>query len=383
MSDEWLRQFCDTDAQRRLLDALRDYGSRAEAARALGIAERNVYNGLKRLKRRAAKQGYSPEHDMRKTVPEGYKVAGVSTLYDQDGEVKAQWVKSKSTPEENFDEIREAFLDALPREKALQKNKSKVDDNLLNLYLITDYHLGMRAWWEEAGENWDTKIAENLIVRWFQKALTDSPRSHTAVLGQLGDFLHWDGVEAVTPSHGYVLDADTRYQKLIRVAIRVLRRIIRMLLKRHERVHLVMAEGNHDPASSMWLREVFSEVYADEPRISVDTSPDPYYCFEFGNVSLFFHHGHKRKVNNVDSVFVSKFREVFGRTKFSYGHMGHLHHDRVLETYLMHVEQHQTLAAADSYASRGGWASGRSAKCITYHSEYGEVERKTLTPAMV
>lgn len=49
----------------------------------------------------------------------------------------------------------------------------------------------------------------------------------------------------------------------------------------------------------------------------------------------------------------------------------------------MTVEQHQTLAARDAYASRGGWLSGRSAKVITYHEKYGEVGRSTINFEMI
>ena len=49
----------------------------------------------------------------------------------------------------------------------------------------------------------------------------------------------------------------------------------------------------------------------------------------------------------------------------------------------MTLEQHRTLAPKDSYASRGGWISGRDAKVITYHSKYGEVGRLTISPEML
>ncbi|CBY88559.1 hypothetical protein [Pantoea phage LIMEzero] len=49
----------------------------------------------------------------------------------------------------------------------------------------------------------------------------------------------------------------------------------------------------------------------------------------------------------------------------------------------MIVEQHQTLAAKDAYASRGGWLSKRSASVITYHCEHGEVARLTISPDML
>jgi hypothetical protein len=86
----------------------------------------------------------------------------------------------------------------------------------------------------------------------------------------------------------------------------------------------------------------------------VDISADPYYAYQHGKTGLFFHHGHKRKVANVDTVFVRKFREIYGEIDHAYGHMGHFHFDEKREGNLMIVEQHRTLASADAYASRGG-----------------------------
>jgi hypothetical protein len=88
-------------------------------------------------------------------------------------------------------------------------------------------------------------------------------------------------------------------------------------------------------------------------------------------------------MQGLDSVFVSKFREVFGRTKFSYGHTGHLHHKVVKETNLMILEQHPTLAEPDAYASRGGYMSQCNSSVITYHKDYGEVGRITISPDML
>src|SRR5690606_16900785 len=225
--------------------------------------------------------------------------------------------------------------------------------------------------------------AEDTLVGWFGAAIAQAPDSHTGVFAQLGDLLHWDGIQAVTPTSGHVLDADTRFQKLVRVAISVIRRVTAMLLQKHERVVLLMAEGNHDLASSAWLRELFAALYADEPRIEVITRPDPYYCIEHGRTSLFFHHGHKKRMDSLETVFIAKFREAFGRTKHSYAHTGHLHHNVLRETNTMQIEQHRTLAAPDSHASRGGWMSGRDAKVITYHAEHGEVGRIIVSADML
>lgn len=364
-----------------LLDAIEKHGTVAAAAKSIGLHIRTARRKLAR----AAQRGHSPQHDMTHLVPEGYRVRGVSTLYDGDGKPRMQWVKSQIDP----DAI-QAIIDAavaglseeIPREPSRPVPR-ETNDDLLNQYTITDYHLGMLAWGEETGADWDLSIAENLLVRWFGQAIALAPAAHYAVLAQLGDFLHWDGLEAVTPAHKNLLDADTRFQKLVRVAIRVIRRVIGMLLEKHAIVYVLMAEGNHDPASSIWLRELLHAMYEHEPRVVVELSPDPYYCIEHGDCALFYHHGHKRKVKDVDAVFAGKFREVFGRTKFAYAHMGHLHSVDMKETPLMIVEQHRTLAAPDAYASRGGWLSGRDAQVITYHKRFGEVGRVRVSPLMI
>ena len=144
-----------------------------------------------------------------------------------------------------------------------------------------------------------------------------------------------------------------------------------------------MAEGNHDPASSVWLRELLYSFYEEEPRVYIDTNPDPYYCLTYGKCCLFYHHSHKRRIKVLDSVFVGKFKKEFGNSEFVYGHTGHLHHEVKLESNLMTIEQHRTLAAKDAYASRGGYLSGRDSKVITYHKDFGEVGRNTINIDML
>lgn len=377
-----------TESQKIALDLVEKHGSIDGAAKADGRDVRNFRRLIKRAKSQLARQGYAPEHDMVKTCPDGFHVKGVSTLYtngEHGTQVSAQWVKTNIDRERQDELMREAvkaLSEDIKRAKPVKPPKHG-DDDLLNAYVITDYHLGMKAWGEETGGDWDTKIAEDLLYRWFTAAVKTAPKARHGLLIQLGDWLHFDGMDAVTPQSGQLLDADTRFQKLVRVTIRAFRRIIAEMLERHETVKVIMAEGNHDLSASAWMRELFAAHYEQEPRVTVDISPDPYYCHEFGQNSIFAHHGHKRRTSDIDRVFTAKFRDVFGRTKHSHAHLGHLHNERVVESSLMLVEQHRTLAAPDAYASRGGWVSGRSAKVITYHREFGKVGEVQISPEMV
>lgn len=373
-----------TVRQIEYLDAIREHGSHRKAAKALGVNKAIIHRTLYILKAKAAKQEPSA-HDYTKTIPEGYAIRGVSQYIDKDGKVAGQWVKTSQDELRQQEAIKaaiEAMQEDIPRLPAVPP-PSVTNDNLCNVYVITDYHLSMLSHSEETGADWDIKIAEAMLIRWFETAIAQSPDSENAVFAQLSDFLHSDGIVPLTPESGHVLDVDSRFYKVVRTAIRVVRRVIDMLLMKHKKLHIIMADANHDPRSQIWLREWFSVIYENEPRITVDISPNPYNAFEFGKVALFFHHGHKRKVENVSEVFVAQFREMFGRTKYAYAHMGHLHTLHIKENNLMIVEQHRTLAARDAYAARGGWISGRDAKVIVYHKEHGEVSRLTINSDMV
>lgn len=382
--DEGLKAYA-TERQSEYIDAVNEYGGIRSAARSLNINHSAIVEAIALLRRRAATSGYAPEQDMVRPVPEPFIVRGVSTYYNAEGKASGQWVKSKiddSKLQEMMKAVIDGMKDDIPRLTALPA-PAHGNDNLLNCYVITDYHLGMLAWDEEAGENWDLDIAQALVVKWFEQAIAQSPNADTAVFAQLSDFLHFDGMDAVTPASKHLLDVDTRFAKVVRSAIRVLRTVIDMLLAKHQHVHIIMADANHDPVSQIWLREWFSVLYENEPRITVDKSPNPYNAYEFGKTALFFHHGHKRKVSNVSEVFASQFREMFGRTKHAYAHMGHYHSIDVKENNLMIVEQHRTLAPGDAYSARGGWLSGRDAKVITYSKQFGEVSRLTINSDML
>lgn len=355
------------------LAAYKEHGNYHAAGRALGIDSEAVRKTLKRF-----------GLDKDEAIPDGYKLKGTSVLY-KDGQPQLAWVKTTQDMERQKQMISEAvssMKSKIGREKPIP-HKSSTESDLLSCYVLTDYHLGQYSWKDETGEDWDTQKAEDFLVRWFSHAIESSPKSHTAVLAQLGDFLHYDSLEAVTPTSKHVLDADSRYQLIVRIAIRSLRRIIAMLLEKHKHVHIIMAQGNHDLASSAWLREVLAERYADEPRITVDQSGSPYYAYTWGKTSLFWHHGHGKSFSEISKVFASLFREAFGKTKYSYAHMGHLHHSASKEDGLMIVTQHPTMAVKDAHSAKGGYVSMRGASVISYHKEFGEVGSITIRPEMV
>lgn len=378
------------------LDALeRNGGSRIKAAAELKVGVRHFYKTLKTCRERgmaitppayatpeAMAEAAEPAHH---AAPEHFHVKGVSTLYGAEGEIKQQWVKTNQDADQTLKALEAAtaaLCESIPPQAPIHVPATYLE-KLCNLYTITDYHVGMLAWHREGGADWDLSIAEKTLTSCFSHMVMNSPPAKVAIVNQLGDFLHTDGFSPTTPTSHHVLDADSRFPKIVQVAVRSLRTVVNMALTRHEKVHVIMAEGNHDMASSVWLRELFKAVYENEPRVTVEDSPLPYYAYQHGQTMLAFHHGHLKKHGQLASIIPAQFSKMWGATTKRYAHTGHMHHSHEKEDAGITVIQHPTLAARDAYASRGAWFAERAAKCITYHDEFGEVGRTLVTPEMV
>ena len=379
-----LLQFCETDRQKEIIKSIIEHGSQRKAAAALNISKGTVSGILKTVTRNAERRGYVPDSDMTKPAPSGYIVKGTSTLYDADGNIKQQWVKTQADLEAQnqlFLAAIEEISSGIPR-YAQEEKASLTDDNsnYMNLYTLTDYHLGMMAWGLESGVDWNTKISEETFYKSIGRMVDQSAPAAIGVLNLQGDFLHTDMMEAVTPTNHHSLDTDVRFPQLIEVAVRSIKYAADKMLNKHPKVVLLIAQGNHDIASTHWLQMLFKMYYENTPEVNVVVSPNPYYCIEFGKTMLVVHHGHKADVGKMSSSVAGLFPKAWGNTEYRYAHMGHRHHKVIKENFGLIVEQHQTLAPKDAYSAHGGYIAERGANVITYSKDHGEVSRVTVRP---
>ena len=379
-----LREFCNTDRQKEVIELYEQGFGYSKIGEMLNINRYAARDAIQAVKARASAQGYSPEHDMTRTVPDAFTVKGVSTYYNEDGKPVGQWVKSVADKEKQFQmmvERIELACEGITPWTPIEKPKV-IEDDLLSLLVITDFHLGSYCWGDETSESYNTDMARDLFLSSIKEMIDSTPKSKIGLLCNLGDFLHWDGLLQVTPTSMHVLDNDSRYSRIVDIAMTVMDEAVRMMLQKYEKVVFVCAEGNHDMAGSIWLRKFIRKLYANEPRLEVIDNDFPYYAYRHGEIMLCFHHGHKVKMDRLPKVFASepRFREDWGRSKVAYIHSGHYHSERVLEDAGAITEQHPTLASRDSYATRLGLMSQRGAKVITYDATDGEVARITVRP---
>jgi hypothetical protein len=324
-----LLEFATSSAQVEACKAVIAHGSNTKAATALGKCRRGVDKIMKRLEGKAALKAVAPHRNVDRETMEGFEAKRISTAYKGDtDEVALQWViqeKEKGyKPQLVIDAIQDFEWKPAP---VIPKAKGH-DSELLTLYTLTDFHLGMYAWKAETGDSWDMNIAEREAISGITRMADGSPNSEMAILNLQGDFLHWDGLLAVTPASKHVLDADTRYGKLIEMALSVTMACVEILLKKHKTVKLLVCEGNHDESGSAWLRKATKIIYRDNKRLIVDDTEFPYYAHLHGSIMLGFHHGHKKKNTALPTLFSAepRYRQMWGQAKYCYIHTGHYHH---------------------------------------------------------
>jgi hypothetical protein len=109
MIDPKLLDYCATDRQREIIQAVLEHGSANKAAKAMGANRRWIDETVLRVKGHAARQGWGPEYDLtHHEIAPGQILRGASTLYGADGQVKVQWVKTQADKEAQLQMLRDA-----------------------------------------------------------------------------------------------------------------------------------------------------------------------------------------------------------------------------------------------------------------------------------
>lgn len=385
MIDTTLASFA-TIRQLEYLEAVEAHGSNNKAAQALGVTRRSLDKSLVALRAKAAKMGHSPAHGMTRTVPDGYTVKGVSTLYNGKGELSAQWIKS-SADDERRAELFKAFIAELCEDV---KGKAptiappvSTDAELLAVYPIGDHHHGMYADGAETGSNYDCKIASHSLETAVDYLATLAPPAETALLINLGDYFHANDSTNETPGHGNRLDVDTRYGQVMYSGAMALVRCVLRLLEKHQRVVVWNMRGNHDPDAAMSLAMAMCFYFHNEPRVEVDMGSSLYKYLRFGNNLIGSHHGHGAKGGDLPLLMAADRREDWGHTEHRVWHCGHIHHKTAKEYPGVVVETHRTLAGSDAWHAGKGYRSKKDMNAIVYHSDFGEIQRTRFDMQMV
>lgn len=337
------------------------------------------FRALWSLAKSMASDGSAPAPPV-EPVPVGHRVKGVSTYVDGDGVVKGQWIKTDDKADPEAAILR--MMAELPAKVAPRSGRieapAPAPDSLLAVYPLGDPHVGMLAWGEESGADFDLAICESLMAAAMRDLVLRGPRTHEALVVNLGDFLHYDNANSRTTRGEHSLDTDSRAPKVLAVAMRILVALVDAALEHHRVVTVDNRIGNHDSHTSLMLSLALGAYYRNEPRVSVPPTVRHRAYYERGSVLIGTTHGDRAKPDDLAAIMAAEQPAAWGRTKHRYWLTGHIHHQTRKEHRGCVVESFRTLAAADSWHAAQGYISGRDMHRIVYDTRHGEVSREIV-----
>lgn len=299
---------------------------------------------------------------------------------DADGRTIQKWIKTRA--DDNSADYVRALLEVFEKYEGraeLTPAPEYSNSDLLTTYPIADLHVGLYSWAPESGEDYDLKLVESLFIGKMNDLFHKSSQSETAILLNLGDYFHSDSRANRTEQSGNVLDVDSRYARVLTIGIKLQQQAIELALQKHQNVIVRNLAGNHDYHTSLALTAAMGAWFRNEPRIVVDDNPSKFWFYQHGKTMLAATHGDMAKPEQMAGLIAATKPQMWGETRFRYGHSGHVHHRslRASEGNGMYWETHQTIAAKDFWHASMGYCSGRSLCSITYHKEFGEWDRVT------
>jgi hypothetical protein len=370
---EKLLEFCQTKTQRKRIQALIDGKNQTQAAISLGLPRETLLSTLKTVQALAARKSYAPKQGLTEGYPEGYMMGKTTIQRGKDGEIERTWERMIADNEQMrmlaLEGIQAMCAD-LPKVKKTPAPKSCTDE-LMAVYPLGDPHIGMLAWGEECGEDWDLAMAEEYFCELFDKVVKTTPKCKEAAIVNLGDYFHYDNMAGVTTRSGNVMDVDGRYAKMVGVGVKIMRQMIETALKHHEQIRVINVVGNHDDTGALWLSQCINVMYEREPRVTVDTSPTYFHWLKFGKNFIGTTHGQGCKMQNLPNLMASMKPKEWGESDFRYWLTGHIHHEVTKEYPGVVVRSFRTLAAKEAYAVQAGHLADRDTRALVFHREFG------------
>jgi hypothetical protein len=328
-----------------------------------------------------------PEETYAKPVPKGHEVKGISTLFGADGEVAAQWVKTRQA-EVSQDELIEAIEEHMARYRggadqlcipALDWSQS-VSSELVNMFVWGDPHIGLLSHARETGKNFDLKIATADLRASALKLVSRAPVAREAIFLEVGDLWHAQDDKQTTPRGGNKLDVDGRKTKILEEGLSCTRYMIDVLLRTHDRVTIVIVPGNHDPDLAIITRIWLAAIYEGSNRVTILDNANPWMYHRYGQNLFLFNHGDKRvKPQELGEMMLADRPKDAGECTHRRAFTGHVHHKNVAEFRWGRWESFNSLCAPDFWHHSEGYRSERLVEAISFHKKYGERSRTRVT----
>ncbi len=236
---------------------------------------------------------------------------------------------------------------------------------------VPDLHIGLLAWREETGEDYDLKIVKEN----FFKCINDIVKRcrhrkiKKVVFVTLGDLLHVDNDQGTT-TKGTQQQMDGRMAKIVGCAEDILIDGI-TILGQIAPVEYIYIAGNHDRVCGYMLARSVSNVFRNDPNVTCDISPNPIKYRRYGIGLAMYHHGDAPK-KNIGELPMLHAREELSKAKFVEINLGHYHDEEIKTVNGARVRYFPTICTSSYWEHQQAYGSSMKAiVCDIRNEEVG------------
>jgi len=276
-------------------------------------------------------------------------------------------------------ELAERLRASLEKNPMVLRRPDLEPGELFAVLSLPDLHVGMLAWRQEVGEQYDTETAlerMNTIASSLLSRLSGL-RVSEIVFPIGNDLFHTDTHENTTTT-GTRVDVDSRWQKTFQVVAEALIKGPVAWAAEIASVRVVVVPGNHDYQRAFYLGEVMRWYYEGRGlSVEVDNSPRLRKYYRRGDVLLGFTHGAWVKTNQLPLIMANEAPKDWAASVWREWLLGHFHRKREMawnsteEVGGVRLRVLPSLAVPDAWHYQQGFVGGIKEGTLSLYSNAG------------
>jgi hypothetical protein len=267
----------------------------------------------------------------------------------------------------SFKEIDEFFKEYKPVNYANNPKTKQYKNNGLVLEIdLADLHVGNESLTFEQVRERIAYLIQDIKER------TSNLLLEKIILVQLGDIMHFDGVNRTTTGGTLVTYGDN-FKDAWDNAVSLLIWVIEQL-SQITKVEVINIYGNHDKSSSYTIAKAVEIAFSKNKNVVIDANHNIRKYRVIGKSLVAFIHG-DMPPKNIKSIIQREARKEFGNTEYAEIHLGHLHHEHSVEADGVIMRYLPSITVPDDWHEANGFTGAKQGTMsFLWHPEKGLIE---------
>ena len=400
------------EAMQEVVAAVKEHGSKAAAAKALGMRSSTFHSRYKRAVQAGLHLSDGARAMMQLSGLGGAEINGgwVAVLDDTGQKIgNNRWTAPKSDEETNqfLDMIRGAITDLRDETFPAYDTRPAPDGDCLLIIDLADVHVGKLCVETETGHTYSREIAIQRMVEGTRELIRKASGSGVGrILFVLGnDVLHVDNARSTTTSGTYQDTAGSVHQ-MYRDAFAGYVKCIE-LARLTAPVDLIFCPSNHDWLMGWCIAQQVGAWFRNAPDVTateynLSEMHRKYYRFESNLIGMT--HGDGAKEADLYPLMMTEARAHVSDCLHRYWYLHHVHHKtrkavgvtthkrekdhigmtmmhnaaRSMEGDNIQIEHVRSPSPPDSWHHRNGYINRQAVECFVHHPHDGQDGRFTV-----